>query len=184
MNSDSPVVEARELTRRYGEGDTAVDALRGVSLMVSHGELVAVMGPSGSGKSTLMHILAALDKPTSGQVEIAGEDVGSLDDTAVTLIRRKHIGFVFQFFNLLPMLTAEENILLPLTIAGEKPDEGWVDQVVKDVGLSDRLGHRPARRSSSSCGTPSTSASRRSSWSRTIPVPRRSPTASSSWTTG
>src|SRR5437868_8615698 len=112
MNSTSPVVSAQDVTRRYGEGDTAVDALRGVSLAVAPGELVAVMGPSGSGKSTLMHILAALDKPTSGHVEIAGHDVGSLSDSDVTLLRRRHIGFVFQFYNLLPMLTAEENVLL------------------------------------------------------------------------
>src|SRR5436309_11723261 len=113
-NGRAPVVTATDVTRRYGEGATAVDALRGVSLNVSAGELVAVMGPSGSGKSTLMHILAALDQPTSGRVEIAGKDVGSLSDTDVTLLRREHIGFVFQFFNLLPMLTAQENVLLPL----------------------------------------------------------------------
>src|SRR5438094_8894499 len=114
MNSSTPVVSASDVTRRYGAGDTAVDALRGVSLAVAPGELVAVMGPSGSGKSTLMHILAALDKPTSGRVTIAGQDVGALSDTDVTMLRRRHIGFVFQFYNLLPMLTAEENVLLPL----------------------------------------------------------------------
>jgi putative ABC transport system ATP-binding protein len=140
----SAAVEATQLTRRYGEGETAVDALRGVDLEVRSGELVAVMGPSGSGKSTLMHILAALDKPTSGTVEIAGENVGELDDTDVTLIRREHIGFVFQFFNLLPMLSAKENILLPLSIAGEKPDPAFFDDLVKRVGLGDRLSHRPA----------------------------------------
>src|SRR5215471_6595112 len=122
MSSSTSVVRAQDVTRRYGEGDTAVDALRGVSLDVQPSELVAVMGPSGSGKSTLMHILAALDKPTSGSVEIAGEDVGSLSDSEVTLLRRRHIGFVFQFYNLLPMLSAEENVLLPLSIAGQKPD--------------------------------------------------------------
>src|SRR5947209_8139019 len=116
------VVAANDVTRRYGEGDTAVDALRGVSLDVSKGQLTAVMGPSGSGKSTLMHILAGLDKPTSGEVTIAGTSLSKLNDNELTKLRREHIGFVFQFFNLLPMLTAEENVLLPLSIAGEKPD--------------------------------------------------------------
>jgi putative ABC transport system ATP-binding protein len=139
-----PVVEAHELTRRYGEGDTAVEALRGVSLEVSRSKLTAVMGPSGSGKSTLMHILAALDKPTSGYVVLAGNRLGELNDTEITKLRRKHIGFVFQFFNLLPMLTAEENVLLPLTIAGEKPDKEWFDGLMKTVGLADRRTHRPA----------------------------------------
>jgi putative ABC transport system ATP-binding protein len=139
-----PVVEAHELTRRYGEGDTAVDALRGVSLEVASGQLTAVMGPSGSGKSTLMHILAALDVPTSGYVTLAGTRLGDLSDTEITKLRRKHIGFVFQFFNLLPMLTAEENVLLPLTIAGEKPDKEWFESLLKDVGLQDRRSHRPA----------------------------------------
>jgi putative ABC transport system ATP-binding protein len=144
MNSTTPVVHAEELTRRFGEGDTAVDALRGVSLDVRSGELVAVMGPSGSGKSTLMHILAALDKPTSGRVAIASQDVGSLSDTEVTLLRRKHIGFVFQFFNLLPMLSAEENVALPLSIAGERPDKGFFEDLLRRVGLTDRRSHRPA----------------------------------------
>ena len=139
-----PVVEAHELTRRYGEGDTAVDALRGVNLDVSRGKLTAVMGPSGSGKSTLMHILAALDKPTGGYVVLAGNRLGELNDTEITKIRRKHIGFVFQFFNLLPMLTAEENVLLPLTIAGEKPDPQWFEGLLNTVGLADRRSHRPA----------------------------------------
>jgi putative ABC transport system ATP-binding protein len=102
------------------------------------------MGPSGSGKSTLMHILAALDRPTSGSVWIAGTELGDLSDTEITKLRRKHIGFVFQFFNLLPMLTAEENIVLPLTIAGEKPDRAWRDELLKKVGLADRTSHRPA----------------------------------------
>ena len=139
-----PVVEAHELTRRYGEGDTAVDALRGVSLEVARGKLTAVMGPSGSGKSTLMHILAALDIPTTGYVVLAGTRLGGLSDTEITKLRRKHIGFVFQFFNLLPMLTAEENVLLPLTIAGKKPDKEWFDGLLKTVGLDDRREHRPA----------------------------------------
>ncbi len=141
---DGPVVEAHELTRRYGEGDTAVDALRGVSLEVARGRLTAVMGPSGSGKSTLMHILAALDTPTNGYVTLAGNRLSDLNDTEITKLRRKHIGFVFQFFNLLPMLTAEENILLPLTIAGEKPEKEWFESLLKDVGLQDRRSHRPA----------------------------------------
>jgi putative ABC transport system ATP-binding protein len=140
----SGVVAARDLTRRYGEGDTAVAALCGVSIDVQQGKLTAVMGPSGSGKSTLMHILAALDRPTSGSVWVAGTKLGELSDTEITKLRREHIGFVFQFFNLLPMLTAEENILLPLTIAGEKPDPEWREELLKTVGLDDRREHRPA----------------------------------------
>jgi len=143
-NENGAVVVARDVARRYGEGETAVDALRGVSVDIARARLTAVMGPSGSGKSTLMHILAGLDKPTSGTVEVAGTEITSLGDTELTKLRREHIGFVFQFFNLLPMLNARENITLPLTIAGEKPQDGWVEQVVKDVGLSDRLAHRPS----------------------------------------
>jgi putative ABC transport system ATP-binding protein len=140
----SDVVHAEDITRRYGEGSTAVDALRGVSLTVNRGDLVAVMGPSGSGKSTLMHTLAGLDKPTSGKVEIAGIDITSLSDADLTLLRREHIGFVFQFFNLLPMLTAEENMVLPLSIAGEKPDPSWLDELFARTGLAARRHHRPA----------------------------------------
>jgi putative ABC transport system ATP-binding protein len=143
-STNGAVVVATDLTRRYGEGETAVDALRGVSVDIESGHLTAVMGPSGSGKSTLMHILAGLDKPTSGTVTIEGTEITSLGDNQLTKLRREHIGFVFQFFNLLPMLTAKENITLPLTIAGEKPEDGWVEQVVESVGLSDRLGHRPS----------------------------------------
>jgi len=144
MSSNGAVVVANELTRRYGEGEATVEALRGVSLAVQPGELVAVMGPSGSGKSTLMHLLAALDTPTSGTVTIAGQDVGSLSDGDVTKLRRRNIGFVFQFFNLLPMLTAEENIKLPLSIAGEKPDHEFFERLLDRVGLDDRRHHRPS----------------------------------------
>jgi putative ABC transport system ATP-binding protein len=142
--TDGAVVTARDVTRRYGAGDTAVDALRGVSLDIATGKLTAVMGPSGSGKSTLMHILAGLDKPTGGAVSVAGVDVTNLDDTALTKLRRDHIGFIFQFFNLLPMLTAAENIALPLQLAGVKPDRAWLAELTAKVGLGDRLTHRPA----------------------------------------
>ena len=142
--ANGAVVVASELTRRYGEGDTAVDALRGVTVDVPAGELTAVMGPSGSGKSTLMHILAGLDKPTSGTVSVDGVELTELDDNALTKLRRRHIGFVFQFFNLLPMLDAAENIKLPLAIAGEKVDDGWFAELVRSVGLQDRLDHRPS----------------------------------------
>jgi len=142
--SDAPAVVARELTRRYGEGPTAVDALRGISLQVDRGELVAVMGPSGSGKSTLMHALAGLDRPTGGSVTVAGTEITTLDDARLTRLRREHIGFVFQFFNLLPMLSAEENVLLPLSIAGRKPDRPWLDQLFERTGLADRRRHRPS----------------------------------------
>jgi putative ABC transport system ATP-binding protein len=138
------VIAAREVTRRYGQDATAVDALRGVSLEVRAGELVAVMGPSGSGKSTLMHILAGLDKPTSGSVAIGGTEITGMDDARLTQLRRDHVGFVFQFFNLLPMLSAEENILLPLTIAGERADRDWLEELLSRTGLSPRRAHRPA----------------------------------------
>jgi len=138
------VVQARDVVRRYGEGETAVDALRGVSLAVAAGELVAVMGPSGSGKSTLMHILAGLDKPTSGTVTIAGQEITQLFDRQLTLLRRQHIGFVFQFFNLLPMLTAEENVVLPLSIAGVEPEKQWIEDLLERIGIADRRTHRPS----------------------------------------
>src|SRR5215204_3372957 len=138
------VVAAQDLTRRYGDGETAVDALRGVSLDVTKGQLTAVMGPSGSGKSTLMHILAGLDKASSGEVTIAGTAISKLGDTALTLLRRKHIGFIFQFFNLLPMLNAEENVVLPLSLAGQKPDKEWVAELMRKIGLQDRRSHRPS----------------------------------------
>jgi putative ABC transport system ATP-binding protein len=135
---------ARDLARRFGEGDTAVDALRGVSLDVQTAKLTAVMGPSGSGKSTLMHLLAGLDQPTGGRVWIDGTDITELGDTDLTKLRRRHIGFIFQFFNLLPMLSAEENVLLPLSIAGEKPEKAWVEELLGKVGLTDRRTHRPS----------------------------------------
>jgi putative ABC transport system ATP-binding protein len=138
------VVSALDLTKRYGDGSTAVDALRGVSLDVQAGELVAVMGPSGSGKSTLMHILAGLDKPSSGTVSVAGTEITTLADAKLTRLRRAHIGFVFQFFNLLPMLSAEDNVVLPLSIAGEKPDARWLDELLAQTGLTDRRTHRPS----------------------------------------
>ena len=145
MSSTSEaVVVARDLTRTFGAGDTAVQALRGVSVDIEAGKLTAVMGPSGSGKSTLMHILAGLDKPTSGTVQVAGTEITTLGDTDLTKLRREHIGFIFQFFNLLPMLDARENILLPLTIAGAKLEPEWIETLVSQVGLKDRLTHRPA----------------------------------------
>ena len=140
----APVVTATDVVRRYGEGDTAVDALRGVSVDIAAGRLTAVMGPSGSGKSTLMHILAGLDKPTSGEVTVAGVDISDLGDDELTKLRRDHIGFIFQFFNLLPMLTAAENIVLPTRLAGVKPDQAWLDEVVASVGLTERLSHKPS----------------------------------------
>ena len=138
------VVAARKLTRRYGQADTAVDALRSVSLDIAREKLTAVMGPSGSGKSTLMHLLAGLDRPTAGEVWIDGTGVAGLGDTELTRLRRRHIGFVFQFFNLLPMLTAEENVLLPLSLAGSKPDLDWYIELLGKVGLRERRRHRPS----------------------------------------
>jgi putative ABC transport system ATP-binding protein len=140
----SLAVSATDVTRRYGRDDSAVDALAGVSIDVPVGHFTAVMGPSGSGKSTLMHILAGLDQPTEGTVTIAGLEISSMSDGALTRLRRRHIGFVFQLFNLLPMLTAEENIVLPLSIAGEKPDRAWVEELLETVGITDRRSHRPS----------------------------------------
>jgi putative ABC transport system ATP-binding protein len=137
-------VAAGALTRRYGEGESAVDALRGVSLEVPAGQFTAVMGPSGSGKSTLMHLLAGLDRPTSGSVRIAGEEISSMPDRGLTKLRRTHIGFVFQSCNLLPTLTAEENVTLPLAIARAKPAAADVDALLARVGLTERRHHRPA----------------------------------------
>jgi putative ABC transport system ATP-binding protein len=144
VNSNGAVVNATDVKRRYGDGETAVEALRGVSLAVAPGELVAVMGPSGSGKSTLMHILAGLDKPTSGEVVIAGESITQMGDNDLTHLRRRSIGFIFQFFNLLPMLTAEENVVLPLSIAGQKPDAEWLEALLAKMGLANRRKHLPS----------------------------------------
>ena len=138
------VVSARDVRRDYGDGETAVHALRGVSLEIATGRLTAVMGPSGSGKSTLMHILAGLDRPSSGAVSVAGVDVTALDDAQLTRLRRDHIGFIFQFFNLLPMLTAAENIVLPQKLAGVKVDAAWLEELTAKVGLGNRLTHRPS----------------------------------------
>jgi putative ABC transport system ATP-binding protein len=138
------IVRCSELRKRYGEGPTAVDALDGVSLTFPRSELTAIVGPSGSGKSTLMHVLAGLDRPTSGQVWIDGEEVTALDDRGLTNLRRDKLGFIFQFFNLVPVLTAEENVALPVRIAGRQPDAGWLAQLLDTVGLSDRRAHRPA----------------------------------------
>ncbi len=142
--ADGQVVVAREVSRRYGEGEAAVDALVGVSAGFERRRFTAIMGPSGSGKSTLMHILAGLDKPTAGAVELDGEEITGLDDRELTRLRRDKLGFVFQFFNLLPVLTAEENLVLPLSIAGRKPDREWLDRLVRTVGLEDRRSHRPS----------------------------------------
>lgn len=141
------MVEAQKLCRRFGESDTAVDALVDVTIEFPTGRFAAIMGPSGSGKSTLMHVLAGLDRPTSGTARIADVDLGELDDRKLTQLRRDRIGFIFQTFNLLPVLNAEENILLPLSIAGRKPDREWFDRLVDTVGIRDRLAHRPAEMS-------------------------------------
>jgi putative ABC transport system ATP-binding protein len=143
-DADGTAVMASWVTRRYGAGETAVDALRGVSLEIERGKLTAVMGPSGSGKSTLMHILAGLDRPTAGRVWIAGTEITDLNDSELTTLRREHVGFIFQFFNLLPMLTARENIVLPLRLAGQRPDRDWLEELAGKMGLADRLSHRPA----------------------------------------
>jgi putative ABC transport system ATP-binding protein len=140
----SHAVSATALTRTYGDGDSAVHALRGVSLDLPAGQFTAVMGPSGSGKSTLMHLLAGLDTPTTGAVEVAGQDITRMKDRELTRLRRRHIGFVFQSFNLLPTLSAEENVLLPLSIAGKRPPADEVDSLMARMGLSERRGHRPA----------------------------------------
>ncbi|HZN89535.1 MAG TPA: ABC transporter ATP-binding protein [Thermoleophilaceae bacterium] len=138
------IVTATDVRRRFGEGDAAVNALAGVTVGFERGRFSAIMGPSGSGKSTLMHILAGLDRPTSGTVALDGTELAGLDDAALTKLRRDKLGFVFQFFNLIPVLTAEENMTLPLSIAGRKPDAEWLHRLVEKVGLGDRLTHRPS----------------------------------------
>jgi putative ABC transport system ATP-binding protein len=143
-SSNGQVVIASGVSRRFGEGAAAVDALVDVSTDFERARFTAIMGPSGSGKSTLMHILAGLDKPTAGTVVLDGQEITALGDRELTQLRREKLGFVFQFFNLLPVLTAEENLVLPLSIAGRKPDETWVDRLVRTVGLEDRRTHRPA----------------------------------------
>jgi putative ABC transport system ATP-binding protein len=140
----TPIVTAVDLRRRFGEGEAAVDALVGVSLELPAGAFTAIMGPSGSGKSTLMHVLAGLDTPTSGTATIDGIDLSTLDDKKLTELRRDKVGFIFQSFNLLPVLTAGENIDLPLRIAGRKIDDGWRQQLIATVGLGDRLTHHPS----------------------------------------
>jgi putative ABC transport system ATP-binding protein len=144
QNGSKTIVEAEDLRRRYGEGEAAVDALAGVNVGFPAGRFAAIMGPSGSGKSTLMHILAGLDRPTAGTVRVGGVELTKLGDRDLTQLRRERIGFIFQTFNLLPVLNAEENILLPLSIAGRKPDTAWFDQLIDTVGIRDRLTHRPA----------------------------------------
>jgi putative ABC transport system ATP-binding protein len=143
-DASQAIVEAEQLSRRYGEGQAAVDALTGISVDFPGGRFAAIMGPSGSGKSTLMHILAGLDRPTAGIVRVGGVELNELGDRELTQLRRDRIGFIFQTFNLLPVLNAEENILLPLSIAGRKPDREWFDRLVDTVGIRDRLSHRPA----------------------------------------
>ncbi len=141
-----PTAAARavDLRKVYGSGQSEVHALAGVTVDLDAGKFTAIMGPSGSGKSTLMHCLAALDTPTAGTIEVDGTSLSGLSDKALTALRRDRVGFVFQAFNLIPTLTAKENILLPLDLAGTKPDQAWFDTVVDAVGLRDRLGHRPS----------------------------------------
>ncbi len=142
--TDGPAVHCRYLFKRYGEGDTIVDALRGVAVSFERRSFSAIMGPSGSGKSTLMHLLAGLDRPTSGNVWLDGRSLEGLDDTELTRLRRTRVGFVFQSLNLIPVLTAEENIVLPLRIAGEEIDQDWLERLLTAVGIEDRRHHLPS----------------------------------------
>jgi putative ABC transport system ATP-binding protein len=141
---EAQAAQAVNLCKTYGAGHATVRALDNVSVAFEHGRFTAVMGPSGSGKSTLMHCLAGLDRPTSGTVYVGGQDIGKLDDAGLTKLRRDRIGFVFQYFNLVPTLTAGENITLPVALAGRKPDRDWVDYLAKQLGITDRLSHRPS----------------------------------------
>ena len=145
VTATASAARAENVSKLYGSGDAAVAALENVSVGIAEGQFTAIMGPSGSGKSTLLHMLAGLDRPTSGQVFLGDTDISSLKDKALTLLRRDRIGFIFQSFNLLPTMTAQENIILPMRIAGRKPDEHWVATIVETVGLSGRLGHRPSQ---------------------------------------
>jgi len=142
--ASQPIASAVGLTKIYGSGEAAVTALDDVTLDLARGRLTAIMGPSGSGKSTLMHCLAALDRPTSGRIVIDGVEISGLKDRALTQLRRDRLGFVFQAFNLVPTLTARENITLPVDIAGNKLDQGWFDTVISTLGIGDRLSHRPS----------------------------------------
>ncbi len=148
LNDDvkaQPAAHATDLRKTYGSGQAAVHALAGVNVTFERGRFTAVMGPSGSGKSTLMHCMAGLDRPTSGQVFVGGQDIGKLDDNGLTKLRRDRIGFVFQSFNLVPTLTAAENITLPLSLAGTRLDKEWFGSLVQQLGLGDRLDHRPSQ---------------------------------------
>jgi putative ABC transport system ATP-binding protein len=140
----SAAVSARGLGKTFGQGDAIVHALRWVDIDFPGGQFSAIMGPSGSGKSTLLYLLAGLETPTSGRVTLAGHDLTALDDNAMTILRRDHVGFVFQAFNLLPMFTARENILLPAQLAGRRADRQWFTTIVETLGLADRLDHRPS----------------------------------------
>ena len=149
MNAQNPAashgiaIQAVDLVKDYGTGDNTVHALRNVNVSFERGKFTAIMGPSGSGKSTLMHTLAGLDSATSGHILFGGADLTRMNDKQLTLLRRHKIGFIFQSFNLLPMFTAEQNILMPLTLAGDKPDRAWFDLLVETLGLKQRLNHRP-----------------------------------------
>jgi len=143
--ADAHAARAENVSKSYGSGDAAVYALDNVSVGLSAGEFTAIMGPSGSGKSTLLHVLAGLDRPTSGEIYVGDTEITKLKDKALTLLRRDQIGFIFQSFNLLPTLTAAENIVLPIRIAGRKPDDFWVQSIVETVGLTERLNHKPSQ---------------------------------------